>query len=50
MAELGDELGRNSQPDANETNVQEPNAKQLLKQITDCFAEAVGKAFQGGNS
>lgn len=50
MAELGDESGRNFPPDANETNVEEPNAEQVLKQITDCFGEAVGKAFQGENS
>ena len=50
MAEVVKELSKNVGPDENETKEEGPSPEQILKQITDCFAETVGQAFQGGNN
>ena len=50
MAEVVEESSKNLGPDENETNEEGPSPEQILKQITDCFGETVGQAFQGGNS
>lgn len=50
MAEVVEESSKNLGPDENETKEEGPSPEQILKQITDCFGETVGQAFQGGNS
>ena len=49
LAEVLEESS-NLGPDENETKEEEPSPEQILKQITDCFGETVGQAFQGGNN
>ena len=47
MAEFVDESENKLEPDAKENKEEGPSAENILKQITECFGEGVGKAFQG---
>ena len=48
--EVVEESSKTLRPDENETKEEGPSPEQILKQITDCFGETVGQAFQGRNN
>ena len=48
--EVVEESSKNLRPDENETKEEGPSPEQILKQITDCFGDTVGQAFQGRNN
>lgn len=50
MAEVVEESSKNLGPDENEIKEEGPSPQQIMKQITDCFGETVGQAFQGRNN
>ena len=50
MAEVVEESSKNLGSDENEIEEEGPSPEQIMKQITECFGETVGQAFQGRNN